>query len=168
MMAMTNSYTNVPADELQEFRRVTRNLSESAAVRAAIAAWVEAHSGNTEPIQVERPTVEKDTPGRPQLKPGVETASVHFRVDGDLFGKLLSLSVGLSQNAAILNAIRWYVMTNGDALECQLRDSELYGAIASADMGKVPNSVLYSIVSTLAAFGAIDRDALPEWIKEQI
>ena len=167
-MAMTNSYTNVPADELQEFRRVTRNLSESAAVRAAIAAWVEAHRGNTDPIQVERPTVVKDTPGRPQLKPGFETASVHFRVDGDLFNELIAFSVGLSQNAAILNAIRWYVETKGEALEIALREQELANAIIDADFASVPKSVLYSIVGTLAAFEAIDKDALPEWIKEQI
>lgn len=159
--------TSIPIDEWAEFRKLTRTVDASSAIRMAIDEWSAAHDGNTEPIVVERGiSIKSDRPGRPYLKAGVKTVIVHFRIDAKAWEKFLSASVGLLPNQAPLNAVRWLVATRGGDMEALQRQEEALDLLCNADLSRLPHAVLLSIINTMAAFGAISQSELPAWALE--
>lgn len=156
--------TSIPIDEWAEFRKLTRTVDASSAIRMAIDEWSAAHDGNTEPIVVERGiSIKSDRPGRPYLKAGVKTVIVHFRIDAKAWEKFLSASVGLLPNQAPLNAVRWIIATRGGDLEALQRQEEAAQALCNANLARLPHSVLISILGAMASYGAISKDELPTW-----
>ena len=117
--------TSIPLDEWSRFRKLTRTMEASTALRYAITEWSDAHKGNTEPVIMERdPQVADARPGRPSVKPGIKTMIVHFRIEREEWERFLALSVGLLPNQAPLNAVRWLVATRGGDMEALQRQEE--------------------------------------------
>ena len=159
--------TSIPLDEWSRFRKLTRTMEASTALRHAITEWSKAHAENTEPVIMDRdPQVADARPGRPSVKPGIKTMIVHFRIERVEWERFLALSVGLLPNQAPLNAVRWLVATRGGDMEALQRQEEALDLLCNADLSRLPRAVLLSIINTMAAFGAISQSELPAWVLE--
>lgn len=166
-MSMIKLNANVPSDEWELFRKLTRTVDASTAIREAIETWSAAHDGNTEAITMEHAPARKEGPGRPFVKPGVRSQVVHFRIDKEVWDRFVQNSVGLLPGQAPLNAIRWVIKELGGDIEMSSKLAEASDLLFNAVLSKLPYNTLIFFLGAMRVHGAISAEDCPQWLLDE-